>query len=113
MKVQRYVHDPKDPQSISANALTTVTVDKDGYVWILDYNGVIQRYDPASNEFEKVFDKGSSDRTIYLDRQENLLCTSINGFHPFDTGYPKQIFLAYHSGQKTLSVRDIRGKKTQ
>jgi len=43
-------HDPKDPNSLSASAVTRILVSKDGTLWVGTQNG-LNRYDPGRSAF--------------------------------------------------------------
>ena len=46
-----YRHDPKNPQSLAANGVTTIFEDRDGRLWLGTYGRGLDRFDPETERF--------------------------------------------------------------
>jgi signal transduction histidine kinase/ligand-binding sensor domain-containing protein/CheY-like chemotaxis protein len=85
------VHDPDDPDSLSAGKVEAVHTDADGTVWIGVYNGGLNRYDPDTGEIRRyrhrdgVSSSLSNDivNTIYRDSTGTLWIGTNDGLNRF------------------------------
>ena len=71
-----YSHDPKNPQSISGNNITSICQDQSGTIWISTYGNGLNTFDKNSKIFTQYFhDKtdpgslsGTSTLAVYCER---------------------------------------------
>ncbi len=50
-QTERFVHDPLDPYSLSADHVTALFQDRSGTIWIPTFHGGLNQYSPTSNRF--------------------------------------------------------------
>jgi len=88
-----YLHDPRNPSSISYNTVSAVREDGSGTVWVGTYGGGLNRLDPGKERFVAYRHDGgnpsslSSDRvlTLLIDREGVLwIGTGGGGLNRFD-----------------------------
>lgn len=65
--VQKFVHDPKDENSLSSNAVHDIIQDRNGVIWVATEHG-LNRYDSENERFV---------RSIHDDNNENSLSTNV------------------------------------
>ena len=109
-KVMAYLHNDKDPNSITNAKLETLAIDNAGNIWIGTLGGGMEKFDPASNTFihflHKKNDPGSlsSDTVtaILQDHLGNLWVGTSVGLDRYDNKTGK--FIHYFTLQKTPRV---------
>ncbi len=88
-----YKHNPKDPNSISANLVTDLIEDDQGYLWIATYTGGVNRFDPRTERFTRYLHDAKNMNSISADSVNSIArdkrgClwfgTEANGLDKFD-----------------------------
>jgi ligand-binding sensor domain-containing protein len=82
-----YKNDPHDPASIPSNALESITIDKDGNIWLASLGSGIFKFDPATATFTQYrhSDKDSNSisanwvSVVFADNAGNIWVGSGNG----------------------------------
>ena len=116
-KIKNYRHDPSDRNSISLNQVTTITEDKDGYMWFGTFGGGINKFDPAHNKFSHYkhnptdpFSLSSNNiSVIYEDRTGNLWVGTISeGLNKLDKSSNKFIHILHNpDDESTLNGNNV------
>ena len=92
-KINNYVNDPSNPNSLSSNQITCITEDSNGNMWFGTYGGGVNKLDSRTNSFTrfkhntKTRDGLSSNNisSILEDRKGNLWVGTISeGLNLFD-----------------------------
>jgi signal transduction histidine kinase/CheY-like chemotaxis protein/ligand-binding sensor domain-containing protein len=92
-KIKKYVHDPKNPRSLSDNNIFDILVAKDGTVWIATWGKGFNKYNPATDDFtnyvanpnDKNSFSGSSISFLMEDSRGRIfIATEQNGFDVLD-----------------------------
>ncbi|MGO9940557.1 MAG: two-component regulator propeller domain-containing protein [Terracidiphilus sp.] len=88
-----YKHNPKDPNSISANLVTDLIEDDQGDLWIATYTGGVSRFDPRTDRFTRYLHDAKNVNSISADSVNSIArdkrgClwfgTEANGLDKFD-----------------------------
>jgi signal transduction histidine kinase/ligand-binding sensor domain-containing protein len=87
-----YKPDPDVPSSLSDRWITSITEDKDGYLWIATRLGGLNQYDPRTEKFVHYLHDDSNSRSlsdnhvnvVNLDKNNNLWVGTMNGLDLFD-----------------------------
>lgn len=88
-----YKHNPKDPNSISANLVTDLIEDDQGDLWIATYTGGVNRFDPRTERFTRYLHDAKNVNSISADSVNSIArdqrgClwfgTEANGLDKFD-----------------------------
>lgn len=102
-RVKIHIHDPKDPHSISNNAIFSILEDKTGTIWIGTDNGWLNRYNQKTNSFTRFYMQTKKSENIRHSRVRALFEDSAGllwvgddsgGLHTFDRN--KEVFTHYH-----------------
>lgn len=106
-KLDHYIHDNKDINSLVLNQLISLLVTKEGNLWVGTENGGLDLFQPETNDF-KHFRKNDYDtkslnnesiETIFQDKTENLWIGTYTG----------GLNIAMNDGDAILSNQSIRG----
>jgi ligand-binding sensor domain-containing protein/signal transduction histidine kinase len=73
-----FVHDPRNPQSVSNNGITALVRDSDGFIWVGTWGGGLNRYDPATGNFTRYLYR-QGDRSTLSDNRVQLLHIDTKG----------------------------------
>jgi signal transduction histidine kinase/ligand-binding sensor domain-containing protein len=87
-----FLNDPKNPNSLSQNSVSTIRVDKKGNFWFGTLGG-LNKFDPHSGSFTRFqFDPKNSTslcndsiQSMYLDHNDNLWVGTTDGLDKLDT----------------------------
>ncbi len=85
-KLNRYVHDEHDPNTISHNDVMSVAL-QDGRLWIATSGGGINSMNLETGLFRRYPTSGSYEmygRKVYIDRQNNLWTLDLTGLKYYD-----------------------------
>ncbi|MGE0622070.1 MAG: two-component regulator propeller domain-containing protein [Pseudomonadales bacterium] len=85
--IQRFLHDPGDPSSLSSNRIKALRVDGNGFVWIGTDGGGLNRLDPVSQRITRIDLEGNDGRVRFItaDAGGNLwVATSERGLYKLD-----------------------------
>ncbi len=91
VSIRRFIHDPKNPLSLSSNIVKTIIEDPAGRIWIGTIKG-ISRYDPSTDRFtnfkpdasDLLHPRARLDNTLYLDNDGLIWCGDQSGISRFD-----------------------------
>ena len=98
-KIDQFINNPKDPNSLSENDVRHIIEDDKGNIWIATNGGGINKFNPATNKFISYNTlNGLPDDAIYtiaFDNEKNLWLSSNRGLAKFDpnTGSIKKFSL--------------------
>ncbi len=67
-----YKHNPKDPNSISANLVMDLKEDDQGYLWIATYTGGVNRFDPRTERFTRYLHDPKNINSISADSVNSI-----------------------------------------
>ncbi|MCC6300367.1 MAG: GAF domain-containing protein [Anaerolineales bacterium] len=84
--------DPDDPTSISDGWITSITEDRNGYLWIGTRRGGLNRYDPVSRQFTHYqYERNNSTTlndnhitSLLVDKDNQLWVGTLSGLNRFD-----------------------------
>ncbi|WP_185964565.1 hybrid sensor histidine kinase/response regulator transcription factor [Aliikangiella marina] len=83
-----YVHDPKDPKSLSYNVAVSITEDRQGHIWIGTMGGGVNKFTVDTGFFERYRKtEGLTDNTVYSvvkDNDENIWAGTQYGLSKLD-----------------------------
>ena len=104
-KLKPWLHDPKNPKSISSNSIETIHEGPKGYLWIGTESSGLNRMDPKTGDFKRYkHEPGNSQSlvdnyisTIIDAGDGNLWLGTESGLEYFDT--EKEIFTNYSMDQ--------------
>lgn len=89
-KLQQFLPDKKNPNSINSNIVFCITEDKDGILWIGTNAGGVNRYDPKTKIFKAYTSDSSANSlsnnqiTSITDDDKYLWVTTPSGLNKFD-----------------------------
>ncbi len=92
----KYLHDPKDPESISSNSPVSLALQRDK-LWIATYDGGINCMDIKSRTFKKfpvVNHYELHSRVVYIDRDDRVWTVDITGLKLYDAA--NDVFYGYY-----------------
>ncbi|NEU07912.1 hypothetical protein GZH53_06270 [Flavihumibacter sp. R14] len=89
--VRRFQHDPMKPESISGNALISISVDREGRMWVGSVNG-LNLFDKEKGTFRRFVHDPENERTIshnfvtgvYQDSKRNIWLGTMQGISLFN-----------------------------
>ena len=67
-----YKHNPKDPNSLSANLVMDLVEDDRGYLWIATYTGGVNKFDPRTERFTRYRHDASNPNSIGADSVNSI-----------------------------------------
>jgi len=67
-----YKHNPKDPNSLSANLVMDLVEDDQGYLWIATYSGGVNKFDPRTERFTRYRHDASNPNSIGADSVNSI-----------------------------------------
>ena len=67
-----YKHNPNDPDSLSANLVTDVIEDNQGYLWIATYTGGVNKFDPRTERFTRYRHDSGNPNSIAADSVNSI-----------------------------------------
>jgi signal transduction histidine kinase/streptogramin lyase len=114
-----YLHDPRDPNSISDNYVSALHVDRSGTLWIGTWRNGLNRYDPATDSFTRLQHdptdpssiSGNRIMSIRDDLDETIwICTESAGLNRLDpsTGVVSR-YRHQPTDQSSLASDETRG----
>ncbi|MEQ1743787.1 MAG: two-component regulator propeller domain-containing protein [Saprospiraceae bacterium] len=62
--VQRYRHDPNDPNSLATSFVTNILKDRRGYYWVTTWGGGLNCLDPKTGKFKRFLHHPATPRSI-------------------------------------------------
>ncbi|WNJ20639.1 two-component regulator propeller domain-containing protein [Pontibacter sp. G13] len=89
---KRYLkHDPQDPYSLSSNNVLSLHQDRQGNVWVGNFIGGLNRYDPSSKRFYHYLPQGKSHQrmskdvfALFQDQQDRMWIGTRGGLFQYD-----------------------------
>ena len=108
--LQRFLHNPREPRSLSNNRVKALHIDSNGFVWIGTDGGGLNRLDPVSQRITRIDLPGNDGRVRFItaDIEGDLwVATNERGLYRLDAvGTPKQHFTAdTDSGLSSNAIR--------
>ena len=107
-----YIHDPRDPESLSENSVTSIYESRDGNLWFGTNGGGLNRFDPSSERF--VHFKQDPDnphslshnevRSIQEDRDGNLWIGTADGLAMLEHADSKRFVPYRHEPEDASSL---------
>lgn len=108
-----FMHDPDDPESLSANAVESIVENPDGKLWIGTRHG-LNLFDPESGTFKHYFYKRDDPNSlsnnyiniVFRSDDQTIWIGTNNGLNRYDPGQDQFIHYKHQPGQENTLIHN-------